>query len=316
MNIIQPLVSKVPMLGTPGNHEIEQETTGNYAIFQSVQARWKYDNMGAASGGSWYYYSKNIGPVHSIFISPYSDYTPGSTMYQWLYFDLRSVDRSKTPWVTISLHHPLFTSDPFSYKEHEHFRVSLEPLTYKFGVDVWFYGHVHAYERTAPMYDYNVDPCGAVHLTVGDGGNSEGNSFFLNQHTYNLDPDGSIAALDFADVQCPNVTTSRPGYMNSAFTSAIATPFPWYRRVYTFQADGNSTASFGTKGYCYAEQPVWSQIREPSFGHGILDVLNSTTALWSWYRNQDATATVGDQVYLVRDPVKCPNKAGFKAYAP
>ena len=27
----------------------------------------------------------------------------------------------------------------------------MEPLTYKHGVDVFFYGHVHAYERTAPM---------------------------------------------------------------------------------------------------------------------------------------------------------------------
>ena len=38
-------------------------------------------------------------------------------------------------------------------------------------------GHVHAYERTHPVYDYNIDPCGAVHITIGDGGNSEGLSF-------------------------------------------------------------------------------------------------------------------------------------------
>ena len=43
-----------------------------------------------------------------------------------------------------------FTTDS-SYKEFEQMRVSMEPLTYKHGVDVFFYGHVHAYERTAPM---------------------------------------------------------------------------------------------------------------------------------------------------------------------
>lgn len=47
------------------------------------------------------------------------------------------------------------------------------------------------------------------------------------------------------------------------------------------QADGNSTGAGNPKGYCYAEQPAWSVYRESSFGHGTLDLLNSTTALWS-----------------------------------
>lgn len=38
-------------------------------------------------------------------------------------------------------------------------------------------GHVHAYERTNPVYDYTVNKCGSVHITIGDGGNSEGLSF-------------------------------------------------------------------------------------------------------------------------------------------
>lgn len=35
-------------------------------------------------------------------------------------------------------------------------------------------GHVHAYERTFPVNNYAVDPCGMRYLTVGDGGNIEG----------------------------------------------------------------------------------------------------------------------------------------------
>ena len=38
-------------------------------------------------------------------------------------------------------------------------------------------GHVHAYERSHPVYNYTVDLCGSVHITIGDGGNSEGVSF-------------------------------------------------------------------------------------------------------------------------------------------
>jgi len=49
----------------------------------------------------------------------------------------------------------------------------------------------------------------------------------------------------------------------------------------TVQADGNSTGTGNPAGYCYKEQPAWSAYREPSFGHGTLDVINATTALWS-----------------------------------
>ncbi len=59
-------------------------------------------------------------------------------------------------------------------------RLSLEPLTHAAGVDVFLYGHVHAYERSTPVSNYTADACGAVHLTIGDAGNSEGLSFLNN----------------------------------------------------------------------------------------------------------------------------------------
>ena len=36
---------------------------------------------------------------------------------------------------------------------------------------------MHAYERSTPVFNYTVDLCGPVHITIGDGGNSEGVSF-------------------------------------------------------------------------------------------------------------------------------------------
>ena len=39
---------------------------------------------------------------------------------------------------------------------------------------------LHMLQRTHPVFDYNVDPCGAVHITIGDGGNSEGLSFLAS----------------------------------------------------------------------------------------------------------------------------------------
>ena len=59
-----------------------------------------------------------------------------------------------------------YTTDG-SYKEFEQMRIAMEPLTYAAGVDVFFYGHVHAYERSTPVYNYTVDTCSAVHITIG-----------------------------------------------------------------------------------------------------------------------------------------------------
>jgi len=42
------------------------------------------------------------------------------------------------------------------------------------GVDIVLNGHVHAYERTAAVYKWQLDECGPVHLNLGDGGNREG----------------------------------------------------------------------------------------------------------------------------------------------
>lgn len=33
---------------------------------------------------------------------------------------------------------------------------------------------VHVYERTYPVYDNQLDDCGPIHMTIGDGGNYEG----------------------------------------------------------------------------------------------------------------------------------------------
>ena len=59
------------------------------------------------------------------------------------------------------------------YKEMECFMSFYEPLFYQYRVDFVLNGHVHAYERTHPMYNYTVDQCGPVYLTMGDGGNVE-----------------------------------------------------------------------------------------------------------------------------------------------
>jgi UDP-2,3-diacylglucosamine pyrophosphatase LpxH len=57
--------------------------------------------------------------------------------------------------------------------EGELMRIAMEPLLFKYGVDIIVAGHVHSYERTKGIYNNTVDECGPVYLNVGDGGNCE-----------------------------------------------------------------------------------------------------------------------------------------------
>ena len=41
-------------------------------------------------------------------------------------------------------------------------------------MDLIFNGHVHAYERSHPVYKYQPDTCGPMYVVIGDGGNVEG----------------------------------------------------------------------------------------------------------------------------------------------
>ena len=53
---------------------------------------------------------------------------------------------------------------------------------------------------------------------------------------------------------------------------------------------------------------AWSAFREPSFGHGMLTLVDAATAQWKWNRNQDSgIAVVSDGVRLqIMHPTKLP----------
>ena len=53
-------------------------------------------------------------------------------------------------------------------------RAAMERLFYTSKVDLVLAGHVHAYERSLPVFDSRVLPEAPVYITIGDGGNREG----------------------------------------------------------------------------------------------------------------------------------------------
>ena len=95
---------------------------------------------------------------------------------------------------------------------------------------------VHAYERMNRVFNYTLDPCGPVYITVGDGGNIE------------------KVEVDHADEpgNCPSAGDNIPEFGGLCHINFSSGP-----------AEGK---------FCWDKQPEWSAFRESSFGHGILEV--------------------------------------------
>ncbi|MCO5577886.1 hypothetical protein L7F22_031721 [Adiantum nelumboides] len=267
---MEPLVSTVPMMVIEGNHEIESQAEN--VQFASYNARFAAPHQESGSG-SKLFYSFDAGGIHFIMLGGYVDYNRTGEQYIWLRKDLEKVNRSVTPWLIAAWHPPWYNSYRSHYREVECMRLAMEDLLYENGVDAVFSGHVHAYERCNRLYNYELNPCGPIYITVGDGGNIE------KVDVVHADDDG----------QCPTPLDSIPEFGEIC-------PFDF-------------TTGPAAGKYCWDTQPEWSAFREGSFGHGILEVLNATHALWTWHRNQDFGQAEhgGDQIYIVRTPDVCPN---------
>jgi len=73
----------------------------------------------------------------------------------WLEEDLKSVDRSKTPWIIAMGHKAWYMSRWEQIGELEKPQTNwpaLEPLFCKYGVELYLSGHVHLYQRFYPLH--------------------------------------------------------------------------------------------------------------------------------------------------------------------
>eukprot|EP00602_Paraphysomonas_sp_CaronLab_P003441 CAMPEP_0185025300 /NCGR_PEP_ID=MMETSP1103-20130426/8313_1 /TAXON_ID=36769 /ORGANISM="Paraphysomonas bandaiensis, Strain Caron Lab Isolate" /LENGTH=458 /DNA_ID=CAMNT_0027558471 /DNA_START=43 /DNA_END=1419 /DNA_ORIENTATION=+ len=176
----QSTASRIPMMTTLGNHEWFDDQ--RYA-FTAYLAR--YDNP-LVNGERELYYSFDSGLVHWVMVAGYcsemkSTHTQpcleeGSPQMDWLQKDLASVDRTITPWVFVTFHQPYVNSNTAHSMSSEGYPMqeAIEDTLNEYKVDAVFSGHVHAYERSYPVYQYERKEGAPIYITIGDGGNHEG----------------------------------------------------------------------------------------------------------------------------------------------
>lgn len=89
------------------------------------------------------------------------DWREGTEQYRFIENCLASADRQKQPWLIFASHRVLgYSSDSWyglegSFEEPMG-RESMQRLWQKYRVDIAFYGHVHNYERTCPIYQVHI----------------------------------------------------------------------------------------------------------------------------------------------------------------
>jgi predicted phosphodiesterase len=231
--MIEPLAKKIPWMVCAGNHEIEYNGTNKNELFLAFEKRYQMPYVQEAEFGDFLidiaikpstnisyctpsvfqmeynfgnsFYSFQSGSAHIIYLNPYSNTNYTSTQYNWVKKNLEMVDRNNTPWVIVVMHCPWYSSNVNHYgdKQTVLMRESMEELFYHNNVNIVFSGHIHAYERTYPVYRNQTDIYGTVYITIGDGGNLEGHddkyyeqpkwSVFRNGTQYGY---GTITLLD------------------------------------------------------------------------------------------------------------------------
>uniref|UniRef100_A0A0E0FDF3 Multifunctional fusion protein n=1 Tax=Oryza meridionalis TaxID=40149 RepID=A0A0E0FDF3_9ORYZ len=134
-----------------------------------------------------FWYATDYGMFRLCIAHTEEDWRPGTEQYKFIEQCLSSVDRQKQPWPIFLAHRVLGYSSCSYYEEQGTFgepmgRDTIEELLQKYRVDLAFYGHVHSYERTCPVYQsqcvvnasdhYNGPFKATTHVVVGGGGAS------------------------------------------------------------------------------------------------------------------------------------------------
>jgi len=172
---------------------------------------------------------------------------------KWLRRELENVNRTRTPWLFVGVHRPLYCTNTdaecssqaklireggkhgLGLEDINSMGQGLEELFYEFGVDICFAGHVHNYERffdmrptrtkTSSRYSAasgrrTVNPAATTYIVTGGGGNADG-------------------AVRFEEAMNPSFTAARVGgvFSYGKLTVANAT-----HALYRHYAAENSAA--------------------------------------------------------------------------
>jgi hypothetical protein len=202
--MMENTTARKPYMVLPGNHEYTSWDpllfleTHNFVVYNH-----RFMMPGASSGDRKnMYYSFDYSNVHFISISTETSYPDApfgndfGDQLAWLEADLIQANRNRKerPWIVVGGHRPIYSSSagysdldgnptnnwiPLGGSNSATLQKTFEELFQKYGVDAYFTGHVHSYERNYPAYKGQrvsgyTNPKAPVGIVVGNAGCVEG----------------------------------------------------------------------------------------------------------------------------------------------
>ncbi|CAL5013694.1 unnamed protein product [Urochloa decumbens] len=186
---VAPITAKKPYMIASGNHERDWPNTNGFFDTKDsggecgVLAETMYYYPAENRANFWY--KVDYGMFRFCIADSEHDWREGTEQYKFIEECLSTVDRKHQPWLIFAAHRVLgYSSNDWyamqgSFEEPEG-RESLQKLWQKYRVDIAFFGHVHNYERTCPIYQsqcmtnekshYSGTMNGTIHVVAGGGG--------------------------------------------------------------------------------------------------------------------------------------------------
>lgn len=165
-NGMRALISRVPIFPVPGNGEGDLYWYKRYHQLPEPKE----------------FYSFKYGNCEFFMLNsvPKNELQPGGKQFLWLENQLAN---SNAKWKFVALHYAPYTSDEDDYGNtwtgsSDFGDLKIRPIVKifeKYAVDIVFFGHLHSYERTYPIYENKIDnKKGVIYLQNGGaGGNLE-----------------------------------------------------------------------------------------------------------------------------------------------
>ena len=174
---LSPVASRALYLTTVGNHESDWPLSAS--LFNTTdsggecgQMNFNLLPMPKAATANAPYWSYEVGLIHFVGMSTEHNFTECTAQYDFLEQDLRSVDRTKTPWIIFQGHRPMYVSSTFSGPVTSDVTVmdqlvrNIEPLLFKYRVNAAFWGHNHVFQRQSALYNFTVVQKSHVGLNI------------------------------------------------------------------------------------------------------------------------------------------------------
>jgi hypothetical protein len=137
------LLATTPIMVVNGNHEALAP-----AFVAQFVAPGEQSPGEQAAGKEWY--SFDYGQAHFVGLNDRPLATAlAASEREWLEADLGRVDRSKTPWIFVVHHTPLYSCG--KHGSNLPLRAAWQPIFDRYRVDVVLAGHDHGYERSKPI---------------------------------------------------------------------------------------------------------------------------------------------------------------------